>query len=521
MKFKLQVYSIYEVGKRVDAQGNPHQEDSMYPTEGALTPSDRLFILCDGMGGHDAGEVASATVCEAMARSINAALPDGEALFTDAMLQQAVADAFNALDTKDTGAAKKMGTTMTFLKLHAGGATIAHMGDSRVYHIRPGQTAADTQILHVTHDHSLVNDLVKAEVITPEEARTSPQKNIITRAMQPHMERRPKADVYHTADIRPGDYFYLCSDGMLEQMEDDNIRFNFSAMTGDDANKVHVLTEATRFNRDNHTAIIVHILDVEGAPEQLPQEEPTAVGMAAAPVADAPTDGFEVEAEDDDSAPTAESTAIPQRDGEATAAPTAHGTGQQRRFGPSPALMDGSFASPSSATRQGPKSKYGGMMEGLLGKRSGHKGKDLYMLLGGIIVVVALIIFFYPKGKHGLKDSKLDEIELRDNAAGHGSNANGGRHRHSKPAATQPAKPAAQPTKPTKSATKPAAPAANGNATAAPASPGKTDAQPQKQEGENKPTKPSQQPPRKTEGQSHEGGSGQHSGPTTEHLQNA
>ena len=520
MKFKLQAYSIYEVGKRVDAQGNPHQEDSMFPMEGALTPSDRLFILCDGMGGHDAGEVASATVCKAMARSINATLTDSEALFTDAMLQQAVADAYDALDTKDTGAVKKMGTTMTFLKLHAGGATIAHMGDSRVYHIRPGQTADDTQILFVTRDHSLVNDLVKAQILTPEEARTSPQKNIITRAMQPHMERRHKADIYHTADIRPGDYFYLCSDGMLEQMEDDNIRFNFSAMTGDDANKVHVLTEATRFNRDNHTAIIVHILDVEGAPEQLPQEEPTAVGMAAAPVANAPTDGFEVEAEDDDSAPTAESTAIPQRDGEATAAPTAHATDQQRRFGPSPALMDGNFASPSSATRQGPKSKYGGMMEGLLGKRSGHKGKDLYMLLGGIIVVVALLLFFYPKGKRGLKDSKLDEIELRD-ADGHGSNANGGRHRHSKPSATQPAAQPTKPAAPTKPATKPTAPATNDNPTAAPAAPGKTDAQPQKQEGENKPTKPSQQPPKKTEGQSHEGGSGQHSGPTTEHLQNA
>ena len=251
----------------MDAQGNPHQEDSLFPAYGQQKDTDRLFVLCDGMGGHDAGEVASATVCEAMSKSVMASVPDAEALFTDDMLQKAIASAFDVLDERDNGTAvKKMGTTMTFLKLHAGGATIAHMGDSRVYHIRPGEDAAHTQILFHTEDHSLVNDLVKVGELTPEEARVSPQKNIITRAMQPHMERRPRAEVKHITDIRPGDYFYMCTDGMLEQMDDSNIRFNFSAMTGDDANKVRVLTEATHYNRDNHTAFIIHILDVEGQP---------------------------------------------------------------------------------------------------------------------------------------------------------------------------------------------------------------------------------------------------------------
>lgn len=270
MKFKLKAYSIQEFGQRKDAQGNPHQEDSIYPLHGKQTDADRLFILCDGMGGHDAGEVASATVCEAMSQSVNASVPNSEALFTDDMLLKAVADAFHALDQKDNGASKKMGTTMTFLKLHAGGATIAHMGDSRVYHIRPGKDADSTQILFMTEDHSLVNDLIKIGELTPEEAKVSPQKNIITRAMQPHMERQPKADIHHVTDIKPGDYFYLCSDGMLEEMEDANIRFNFSDMNGDDENKVQVLTNATIDNRDNHTALIIHILDVEGEAEGAP-----------------------------------------------------------------------------------------------------------------------------------------------------------------------------------------------------------------------------------------------------------
>lgn len=289
MKFKLKAYSIQEFGQRKDAQGNPHQEDSIYPLYGKQTDADRLFILCDGMGGHDAGEVASATVCEAMSQSVNASAPNSEALFTDDMLLKAVNDAFHALDQKDSGATKKMGTTMTFLKLHAGGATIAHMGDSRVYHIRPGKDADSTQILFMTEDHSLVNDLVKIGELTPEEARVSPQKNIITRAMQPHMERQPKADIHHVTDIKPGDYFYLCSDGMLEEMEDANIRFNFSNMNGNDANKVQVLTNATIDNRDNHTALIIHILDVEGEAEGVPVAAAAPTATAAQPASSSPT----------------------------------------------------------------------------------------------------------------------------------------------------------------------------------------------------------------------------------------
>ena len=262
MKYKLKVYTIWEYGQRVDAEGNPHQEDCTFPLPGNVKDTDRLFILCDGMGGHDAGEVASATVCEAMGHSVLKAQPDAEGDFTDSMFQQALTNAFEALDSKDTGAAKKMGTTMTFLKLHSHGCTIAHMGDSRVYHIRPGKNASDTRILFQTKDHSLVNDLIAIGELTEEEAKNSRQKNVITRAMQPHMEHRPKADVYHSADIQPGDYFYLCSDGMLENMENPQICYNFSEAAGTDEEKVHRLTQATSENRDNHTAIIVHIMEV-------------------------------------------------------------------------------------------------------------------------------------------------------------------------------------------------------------------------------------------------------------------
>lgn len=298
MKYNIKVYNIQEDGQRKDANGNPHQEDSIFPAKGKATEKDRLFILCDGMGGHDAGEVASQTVCAAMSSSILAAQPDAEGPFTEEILQKGISDAFFALDDKDTGAAKKMGTTMTALKLYNGGAMIAHMGDSRVYHIRPGKTAADTKILFQTRDHSLVNDLIAIGELTEEEAKTSRQKNVITRAMQPHMDRRHKADIKYIPDekdpdIQSGDYFYLCSDGMLEHMENEQLCYFFSESAGSDEEKVQKLISATIENRDNHTAIIVHILDV--LVENIPAEN----NHAAHHTAEAPKLMAEVHDEED------------------------------------------------------------------------------------------------------------------------------------------------------------------------------------------------------------------------------
>lgn len=270
MRYKLEAYSIKELGQRAN------QEDSMFPEMGNATNDDRLFILCDGMGGHEKGEVASQTVCEAMGESVMKQCPDAEGVFTDDVLLQALSDALDALDKKDDGSEKKMGTTMTFLKLHKDGATIAHIGDSRVYHIRSGATAGDTKILFQTRDHSLVNDLVKSGNLTPEEAKNFERKNVITRAMQPNLERRPRADIYHTDDIKAGDYFMLCSDGILEQMEDENIRFIFSGESPNihnDADRVEMIRKVTADNKDNHTAFIIHISEVEGAPAKQPADD--------------------------------------------------------------------------------------------------------------------------------------------------------------------------------------------------------------------------------------------------------
>lgn len=256
MKFKLaKPLSIYELGQR------KNQEDAIFPKVGEATENSRLFILCDGMGGHESGEVASNTVCQVMSDCVlSQTVP--EDVFTDDDFRAALQAAYDGLDEKDNAeAAKKMGTTMTFLKLHAGGCLMAHIGDSRIYHIRP----SEKQMLYVSRDHSLVRDLYELGEITWDEMKTSKQKNIITRAMQPHQERRARADIYHTDNILPGDYFFMCSDGMLEEMEDENLVNILSDDKTSDEEKLQILIQVSQDSRDNHSAHLIHVLDVAHA----------------------------------------------------------------------------------------------------------------------------------------------------------------------------------------------------------------------------------------------------------------
>jgi len=267
MKFKLaQPQYIYELGQR------NNQEDSIFPVAGAATIDSRLFIVCDGMGGHDKGEVASKTVCDALAKFVLTNV-DENTYFTNEMFEDALDEAYKELDTKDVPEnIKKMGTTLTFILFHKGGCFMAHIGDSRIYHVRP----STEQILYISRDHSLVFDLFRSGEIKYEEMQTHPRKNIITRAMMPGEESRVNADVANTTDILPGDYFYLCSDGMLEQMDESDILGILGSNSPDEA-KQQRLISATLDNADNHSAYIIRVEDVEMEPgdEQCRNDEQT------------------------------------------------------------------------------------------------------------------------------------------------------------------------------------------------------------------------------------------------------
>ena len=196
MKFTINTpLAIHELGKR------QNQEDAIYPVIGNATADDRLFLVCDGMGGHESGEVASNTVCQAMSKFINENA-NGDT-FSDTLLKQAIDYAYNALDEANIGhdSVKTMGTTMTLLKL-------------------------------------------------------------ITRAMQPGQERRSKAAVKLITDVKAGDFFFLCSDGMLEETEDENLLNIFSAPDTTDEEKREILVKVTEDNRDNHSAYIIHVTGV-------------------------------------------------------------------------------------------------------------------------------------------------------------------------------------------------------------------------------------------------------------------
>lgn len=281
MKFEIFTPTvIHELGQR------KNQEDSVFPAKGAATETDRLFLVCDGMGGHSKGEVASANVIDAMTTWIKQrTLPDGRV--TDGIIESALLSAHQRLDTLDDGAENKMGTTLTLVCLHSGGAVMGHVGDSRIYHIRPSQK----KILYKSIDHSLVYDLYRQGVISYEEMATSPQRNVITRAIMPGVENNDKIDIAHTSDVQPGDYFYLCSDGMLEEMTDTQLVEVLSSDASDEM-KANTLVTMTAGNKDNHTALLIKIKNVVAEPgdDNLPNDEHVSPynEVAAAPIVPEP-----------------------------------------------------------------------------------------------------------------------------------------------------------------------------------------------------------------------------------------
>lgn len=237
--------------------GRSNQEDSIFPAKGDANTSTRLFLVCDGMGGHDNGDVASSIVCSTFGSNLSDIDHDA---FTVDMFDKTLTAAYDALDREDSSPAscRKMGTTLAMLYLNNKEATIAHIGDSRVYHVRP---SAESAILYQTRDHSLVNDLVRAEVITADEAADYPRRNVITRAMQPRLELRYSADVHTIQDVRAGDYFFLCSDGVHESLTNkalvDILRRDIS--DADKVDAIRVLCEV--LSGDNFSAYLVPVVE--------------------------------------------------------------------------------------------------------------------------------------------------------------------------------------------------------------------------------------------------------------------
>ena len=123
--------------------------------------------------------------------------------------------------------AKGMGTTLTLLHFNDAGATVSHCGDSRVYQLREGK------IIHKTNDHSYLNYMVDSGAMSAEEAENHPKKNVILRAIQGSSVKKTELETQIISDILEEDYFFLCTDGILESITDDILERILSKDTSD------------------------------------------------------------------------------------------------------------------------------------------------------------------------------------------------------------------------------------------------------------------------------------------------
>lgn len=179
-----------------------------------------LAIVADGMGGHKSGEVASKMAVETFAKYF--CNEEAMQLSTGDRLLYALKEANTAVFTasKEKISLSHMGTTFNACYVEGEKAFIVNVGDSRAYHIRNGQ------VIQVTQDHSMVQELIMKQVITPDEAINHPQKNIITRAIG--IDPEVIGDLY-IREIASGDYIMLCSDGLTSHVNVDELGLMFDS----------------------------------------------------------------------------------------------------------------------------------------------------------------------------------------------------------------------------------------------------------------------------------------------------
>lgn len=249
-RFRVASAGLTDVGRKRD-----HNEDS-YLIDDEL----QLYVVADGMGGHAGGGTASRIAVETIDRELRSARESSENPFRadvplqDSPLPDTIRNAVESACQAIFSAAQEdprlagMGTTVIALLVRGDQAFFAHVGDSRAYLIR-GEL-----IQQISEDHSLVNEQIKAGMITPEEAKHSRYKNIITRSVG--FEEEVQVDVMGLT-LQPGDTFVLCSDGLANMVDDEELRqvIDANGLEGGPQKLVDLANE--RGGDDNITVIVV------------------------------------------------------------------------------------------------------------------------------------------------------------------------------------------------------------------------------------------------------------------------
>jgi len=248
---KVSVMAATDTGRVRD-----HNEDDYVALDGEESPPgvDALLVVADGMGGHAAGEVASKMTVDGIVQSLNdqgqeASKLEGNAfgVFLGKVLEDVNQNVWQAAQEDDK---RGMGTTCTLAAIRGDQLFLAHIGDSRAYLLRDGE-------LHqVSKDHSWVEDAVDQGVITREEARTHPNRNVITRAIG--LDPQPEIDT-SVMPLADGDLLLLCSDGLNSMIPDEDIH---RILTGSGPEEVcQALIDAANNHggHDNTTVVVATI----------------------------------------------------------------------------------------------------------------------------------------------------------------------------------------------------------------------------------------------------------------------
>ncbi len=210
-----------------------------------------LFIVADGMGGHQAGDFASRYAVENVLGYIRRAKPDSLIRVADRAIRHANKKVFEKAHSDE--ALRGMGTTIVVAYIEDDQLFVANVGDSRLY-------VLDSEMNQVTEDHSFVADLVRAGQLTPEQARSHPQKNIITRAIGAVDD--VKVDFFEM-DLEKGDKILMCTDGLSNMVEDD-VLYDIVANTYIEDVADELISEAkNNGGRDNISVIVIDPFDME------------------------------------------------------------------------------------------------------------------------------------------------------------------------------------------------------------------------------------------------------------------
>jgi protein phosphatase len=247
--------------------------------EDSYLAEENLYVVADGMGGHNAGEVASALAVTTLKAGARSGI-DSVERFRE-LVQQANTAIYTA--SLDDSTQSGMGTTLTALSIVAGEeprVLVANVGDARTYMWRNGA------LTRLSVDHSYVQELVNEGIITPEEARVHPRRNIVTRALG--IDRSVVVDVFSHL-VRTGDRIVLCSDGLVDEVSDADIAVVLGQHSDpQDTAEALVMVANTAGGRDNTTVIVVDVLDDISEPVILPTPDNTTPMEALAPIQLAP-----------------------------------------------------------------------------------------------------------------------------------------------------------------------------------------------------------------------------------------